>query len=354
MNVINAYLDTMFSPYPHTPRMLEAKVELQAMMEDAYQGLTAKGVSHNEAIGKVITEFGNLDELAPVLGITGELAPTHLAEPGMAGATATSGPTTPAAPQHAPVTMEEAKGFAEAQQRTRYRTAVAVALFVLAPIPLILLTVAAQDGLVALGQNAASLVGLLSLFVMVALGIVILIGTSREFGPFKRLREGQFSRNPVVNGWAEDLAQQHDRPRTLALQLAVVCWVLSPAPLLLLTLVPRESPQQGFWSALGVALLLIMVAIGLLILLPKTWAQTVADTLTTGGSSASGSDDGERSLVGVIAAFYWPLLTAVFLAWSFIGNAWGESWIIWPIGAVLFGALAAGAGAVESYRKGRR
>ena len=36
MNVIIAYLDTMFSPYPRTPRMLEAKAELQAMMEDAY------------------------------------------------------------------------------------------------------------------------------------------------------------------------------------------------------------------------------------------------------------------------------------------------------------------------------
>ena len=74
MNAIHAYLETMFSPYPQTPRMLEAKTELQAMMEDAYQGFVAKGASHNEAVGRVITDFGNLDELAPVLGITGEIA----------------------------------------------------------------------------------------------------------------------------------------------------------------------------------------------------------------------------------------------------------------------------------------
>src|SRR5690606_35764207 len=89
MNVINAYLDTMFSPYPTTPKMLEAKTELQAMMEDAYQGLISKGVSHNEAVGKVITDFGNLDELAPVLGITAELHPPQSeSEPATAAAPA--------------------------------------------------------------------------------------------------------------------------------------------------------------------------------------------------------------------------------------------------------------------------
>lgn len=348
MNVIIAYLDTMFSPYPQTSRMLEAKAELQTMMEDAYQGLTAKGLSHNEAVGKVITDFGNLDELAPVLGITSELGPA--ANTTAAGPFAGQNP--PAAPQYEPVSLEEARGLAEAHRRTRYRVATAVCLFVLAAIPLIVLPVSAGSGLIPLTEEAASITGLLLLFAVVAIGVVTLIGTSREFAPFARLREGRFSRNPVVSGWAEDLAQQHERSRIRALQLAVACWVLSPAPLLLLTLVPQESPKQGVWSVLGVALLLTIVAVGLMILLPKTWAHTVAETLTAG--RAPDSNEGERSLVGVIAAFYWPLLTAIFLAWSFIGNAWGQSWIVWPIGGVLFGAIAAGVGAVENYRKARR
>ncbi len=362
MNVIIAYLDTMFSPYPQNPRMLEAKAELQAMMEDAYQAMIAKGVSHNEAVGKVITDFGNLDELAPVLGITGEIRPvapdfaTDPHDPAAASVSgaASSAPAKPAAPQHPPVTLEEAEGFAEAHRRTRYRLSTAIVLFVLAAIPIIMLPVAAQEGLLPLEQNAAAIVGLLLLFVLVAVGVVMIIGLSREFAPFKRLQEGQFSRNPVVSSWADDLAQQHDRSRILGLQLAVLCWVLSPAPLLLLTLVPQNSPMQGFWSVLGVALLLIMVALGLLILLPRTWANTVSDTLNRGGRGAPTGEEEERSIVGVIASFYWPLLTVVYLGWSFIGDAWGTSWIVWPIGAVLFGAIAAGSGAVESYRRARR
>lgn len=350
MNVINAYLDTMFSTYPATPRMLEAKAELQTMMEDAYNGLVAEGRSHNEAVGKVITDFGNLDELAPVLGITGDIAPAPSTVAGEA-----IGAGRAAAPRHPAVTMEEAEGFAEAQRRTRFRLSTAVALFVIAAIPLIVLPVAAEYGVIPIEQNIAAMLGLLLLFVLVAIGVLMIIGLSREFAPFRRLREGRFSRNPVVTAWAEGLAQQHERSRTLALQIAVLCWVLSAAPVLLLSLLTQGSPVQGLWSVVGVALTLLMVAVGLLILLPTTWAHTVSETLSQGGSSPAGDDrDGERSVIGVIAPIYWPLLTAAYLAWSFIGNAWGQSWILWPIGAVLFGAIAAGAGALESYRKNRR
>lgn len=39
------------------------------MMEDKYNELISDGKSDNEAIGIVISEFGNLDELADSLGI---------------------------------------------------------------------------------------------------------------------------------------------------------------------------------------------------------------------------------------------------------------------------------------------
>ena len=63
MDVINAYLETMFLPYPQTPRLLEAKEDLRGMMEDAYNEAISAGRSNNEAVGKVIAEFGNIEEL---------------------------------------------------------------------------------------------------------------------------------------------------------------------------------------------------------------------------------------------------------------------------------------------------
>ena len=47
-----------------------------------------------------------------------------------------------------------------------------------------------------------------------------------------------------------------------------------------------------------------------------------------------------------VAAIYWPLVTAAYLAYSFITNDWRRSWIIWPVAAVLFGGISAACSAL--------
>lgn len=54
---------------PETPAVLRAKAELLEMMEDKYEELIREGKSEKEAVGTVLSEFGNLEELAEELGI---------------------------------------------------------------------------------------------------------------------------------------------------------------------------------------------------------------------------------------------------------------------------------------------
>ena len=70
MNAIRNYLDNMFRNLPNTEEVRRAKSELLQMMEDKYEELIAEGKTENEAVGIVISEFGNLDELADSLGIS--------------------------------------------------------------------------------------------------------------------------------------------------------------------------------------------------------------------------------------------------------------------------------------------
>ena len=70
MNAIRNYLDNMFRNLPNTEAVRRAKAELLQMMEDKYEELIAEGKTENEAVGIVISEFGNLDELADSLGIS--------------------------------------------------------------------------------------------------------------------------------------------------------------------------------------------------------------------------------------------------------------------------------------------
>ena len=63
----------MFASMPNTPEVRKAKAELLQMMEDKYNELISEGTSENAAVGTVISEFGNLDELAESLSLTKEV-----------------------------------------------------------------------------------------------------------------------------------------------------------------------------------------------------------------------------------------------------------------------------------------
>lgn len=103
MSVIDSYLDTLFAPYPDTPRLREARTELRTMMEDQLDGLMAEGLSESQAVGRVIADFGSLEEVAPVLGIDAEL--------GRAGA--------PAAPSSPVLGETRAREYVEAVHSTQ-------------------------------------------------------------------------------------------------------------------------------------------------------------------------------------------------------------------------------------------
>lgn len=69
MEIIRDYLDNMFAAYQATPEVEKLKSELLSTMEDRYLELKAGGHSETSAVGIVISDFGNIEELATEYGI---------------------------------------------------------------------------------------------------------------------------------------------------------------------------------------------------------------------------------------------------------------------------------------------
>ena len=40
-----------------------------------------------------------------------------------------------------------------------------------------------------------------------------------------------------------------------------------------------------------------------------------------------------------VSGIYWGLVTAGYMAWSFITMRWDRTWIVWPIAAVAYAAI---------------
>ena len=366
------------------------------MMEDAYADAVGRGKTHNEAVGQVITDFGNLEELAPVLGILPDIRSARADDAAAAAYTATgtasagaADPTDPAAAAPLPqddapsdypvVTLPEAQALAEARRRTGRLLGRGVALFVLAPIPLIVaanltddnagagLGEAISDGLSNGGTGSgpggqwAVLIGLALTLVLVATGVLTLMRRHQAFVGLEHLTDGKFTRNPIVSAWAARLRVENEGPRSRALMAAVGLWILSAIPTVAGGVL-SDQPGRSHYPIFGVSLTLALVAAGLLILLPTTWASSTHETLTeeghwTGGPGQWdrwGRKDADNPLIGAIASIYWPLTLVIFLAWGFLGNGWAICWIVWPISGILFGAIASFISALSPGRRARR
>ena len=152
--------------------------------------------------------------------------------------------------------------------------------------------------------------------------------------------------------------------------------ILSPIALLVLGAWSDGTPNEERMAGIGVIVLLLFVALGLLLILPaairleafeylekeqialaygvegiverqkQEYAPTYRRSMTQ-GSFDKLLQTGEYTVrekwtnrrVGWFAGAYWCLVTAVYLAVSFWNNNWEKSWIIWAVAGLVFAAL---------------
>jgi hypothetical protein len=269
MTVIDSYLDTLFAPYPSSPQMREARTELLAMMEDKLADLRHTGLSESEAVGKVIAEFGTLDEVAPVLGIEREVTAQR--------------DGTPAEPDPRRLLDTEAIAPIESAFRgTRYFGALGVALFVLCPVPLFtLLALFTKEGIASrtvgtTGDALAIGIGIPAVLVGVLLGLLL---TSRQYAALQRvpiakdLSQGDAVLSASAQRHVTDLQHEQHVRSTLSRGAATGLFVLAAAPTIVCAVLSDPSSNLVL---LGLCGTLVMVAIGVFLTTRDGWTDAYA------------------------------------------------------------------------------
>lgn len=337
MNVIDSYLDTLFSPYPDSPRLREARTELRAMMEDQQQALLNDGLSESQAVGRVIAEFGSLEEVAPVLGISREL--------GAATGTVVDEPD--GKPR---LELDEVRAYSERVRATQWMTALAVPLFVICPIPLLIL-IAIAGTTTPQPETWAVATGLVLLLVMVTAGVLILVLRGSRLGEFEHIEEGDFTLSAPVRSFAQSVRRDNRGSYGKATAVAIAVWILCAIPVIISGFM--STGENDVTPLYGVSITLLLVALGLVIHLRAAWSDHVSSTLLQTEDDMDMPENSESPVIRVIAALYWPVATAAYLAWSFYTGDWESTWILWPVVGVLYAALWSVNAAIGNQRNGR-
>lgn len=315
METIKNYLEAMFANMPNTEAVHKAKAELLQMMEDKYNELIDEGVSENNAVGTIISEFGNLDELAEDLGLVNEVSEEHESIP------------------RRQIFMDEAKEYVMHSAQSGFNVALGVALCILS----------VSGPIFADALGLAGEIGILLMFSMIAAAVFIFVYNGVVGSKWKYVEKEACQIDMMTATYLDEELNRYSSTHALRLSAGIICCVVCWLPAAVL------GGMNSFFETLGVLLLFVMVAVGVFLIVYTNSIKGGYETLlkvndkkSISGNYVEGQDiQWINDTVGTIMELFWPTVTCLYLVWSFVTFAWWKTWLIWPIAGIIYAVLKA-------------
>lgn len=231
------------------------------------------------------------------------------------------------------VTMGEANEYLALRRAASKKIALGVMLCILSPVVLILL--GGCSAFAGISENLAAGMGLGVLLVMVAAAVAIFITTGMKSASYEFLEKETIETEYGVDGMVKELKKNYGDTYTRKNVIGVVLCILAVVPLVSISV----ATQNPLHSILGVCFLLILVSVGVYQFVSGGVIWESYQKLLQEGDYAPDAKRVNKN----IGSVYWPVVTAVYLGYSFITNHWATSWVIWPVAGILWAGIAAAA-----------
>ena len=283
--------------------------------------------------GSSIPELDKILNMSRIFHVTTDyLLKDELEQPESVQSTS---PDTDALPVREPVrtlSLDEANTYLELVRQTRGKIAFSVSLFILCPIPLLLLGGWA-DGTPK--EDFAAGIGVAVLLVIVAVGLIFLLPAAFLLEKFEYLEKEDIALGYGIVGILERQKDDYAPIFRKSITLGVVLCVMAVVPLMLTT---AFQPSDR-WMIVSVSLLLAMVALAVQLFIRAGMVQDSFNKLLQLEDYTTHEKMLNRK-IGWFAGAYWCVVTAVYLGVSLWKDSWKTSWIIWVVAGLLFAALS--------------
>ncbi|GAA0692895.1 MULTISPECIES: permease prefix domain 1-containing protein [Clostridium] len=313
MEAIKTYIENMFSTLPHTEEIERLKEELLSNMEEKYLELKDEGKSENEAIGIVISEFGNIDELLNELDIE---IPEERAENTLSKKTMLQ--------------------YLEDKKRTSFLISIGVSLCIIGGAMLILTNQLIESAIILRGfsERVSDIVPLMPLFILILPAIALFIYSGQIMEKYNAIEKGDFSITSDSKIYLENkLKENHSKFTAFTITGVSLC-IASPFCIFLGSAISDEA------STYGLVALMFIITVAVYIFINSSSLQDPYKKLLQLGEYNMVQIKNNK-VIGAVAAVVWPIAVCIFLLLGFIFGLWRISWVVFPITGILFGGFAA-------------
>ena len=234
------------------------------------------------------------------------------------------------------VSMEEAVSFLEHRNLSSSRVSLGVMLCIFSPVLLILLAGMQESGLVRLKERQVTGIGVTVLFLLVGAAVGLFVLTGIRGNRYEYFEKEAIDTEYGVDGLARDKREKYRPTFTRCLTIGIVMCVMAVIPLFIAMSVFDNKNDMPYVAS--VAVMLIIIGVGVMLIVRSSIIWGGLNMLLEEGDYTRKRKEEERKN-GPIAAIYWCVAIAVYLAYSFITGRWDISWIVWPVAGALYGAI---------------
>lgn len=247
------------------------------------------------------------------------------------------------------VTMEMASDYLERRRVAAPRMAIATFMCVISPVMLILLAGISELPGSRLTENAAAGIGLGTLLVLIAIAVAIFISCGSQVRDYEFLDNQPFETEYGVAGMVKERKSNFAATYSKLNIIGTVVCILSVMPLIIIACL--EMPDIACIAS--VCFLLLAVGLACIAFVYAGVRMGAMQRLLEEGDFERRHKE-KSGITGACSLIYWLIVTAVYLVT--ILTPWGQlkmpnSWIIWPVAGVLYGAFMAVIGIIERCAK---
>ncbi len=238
------------------------------------------------------------------------------------------------------VTLAQANEFLGLRKKAAKSIALATFICILAATQFIVWGGASELKELPLSEDAAVSIGMIILLVMVAAAVGIYVYTGFKSEAYRFLETEPFEVEYGVESLVRERQKAFRDTYVKGNIAGVVLCILSAAALF-----AGVSIEEDFILVLLLAVMMLLCGFGVLLFINVgvQWA-SMQKLLKEGDYTDERKSEARKTKPFVTV--YWLIVTAIFLAWTFIEEKGGEvsgreslSWIVFPIAGVLFAAV---------------
>lgn len=230
------------------------------------------------------------------------------------------------------VTLEMADDYIDKAFHNSKTIGLGVVLCILSPVLLILLSSFAEY-YKWFSEDIAYAIGLISMFVLVAIAVVLFIVSGHRVQEYKFLSEEAFETDYGVTGKVKQIKKDNEDTYFRTLLIGIIICILSVVPLLV-----TAFTNNDIYVIYGLVSLFGLCSVGVFCIVFSCCKKGALNRLLQEGYYAKDQKKTNK-FISPISCAYWCVTTAVYLIWSFLTNDWEITWIVWVIASILYAAI---------------